>query len=322
MGTSLRFATSDNHLSHNSSLDHSHRSLYASEGFSSRFAGGTDPLAPPSTRSNSVVSLQHGGFAHEDHLYSKSSLHSEQFHSSFPQRTALASAGRPEVPSTEDDFDVRAPKHDARFEGTFRADNAMDALSSQFDAMASLDWQMAPQSSGSSKVVDYNGRRVSLLKSRSEALFPADQLSAFQSAHSSSRATSQFSLPDLDSPRSSGMYSVASEAALPTLSPAIDVEAPPNGTPKSRFPLLKSKTAPKISGVHFGSFADSPSGSPSMKLFGRKKGSPGPNSDLFLASEVAEAVLQSVLLDGDADPSMLGEMKDDTPVHCNQFDSN
>lgn len=324
MGPSLRFTANDNHVPHSSSIDHSHRSLYTSEGFSSRFPGGSDPLAPPSTRNNSVVSLQqNSGFSHEDHLYSKASLQGDQFHGSFPPRTAIASAGRPEVPSTEDDFDVRGPKHEARFDVSFRGDNAMDALSAQFDTMSSLDWQLAPQSGGSSKVVDYNGRRVSLLKSRSEALFPAEQLSAFQSAHPSSRVTSQFSLPDLDSPRSSGMYSVASEAALPTLSPSIDVvEAPPNGTPKSRFPLLKSKTAPKISGVHFGSFSDSPSGSPSMKLFGRKKGSPGPTSDLFLASEVAEAVLQSVLLDGDVDLSALEDTKEDAPVHCNQFDSN
>lgn len=284
----------------------------AEDAHSRHLTGGL--LAPPSSRSNSVATLHHpqNNQNHHHHLYSafhppqqKSYLPADELYASdgfsasgAALRSPLHSAGgRPEVLSNDDEFHaVVSGRQPARGTQQQSATMFLDPFSAQFESDLTLeanksDW--LSDSGSSHKYADVNGKKVSLLKSRSEALFPADQLAFLQQG---SRVQSNFSLPDVDSPRSSGMYSVASETLLNAAPAPFDLTDSPT---KSRFPLLKSKTAPKISGVQFVGNTESPSGSPSLKLFGRKKGSPGPNNDMFLASEVAESVLGNTFMDGD-----------------------
>lgn len=167
-------------------------------------------------------------------------------------RSSIQSGGHPEVLSNEDEFSPR------------------------------ISTPVAYPGSNGTLLDDWQGsRKVAMLKSRSEALFAPDQLALFQQQLQQEEAMRLLGLPSsAESILESQNNGNGMMANVPLSSPQ-----------RSRFPLLKSKTVPKISPLQ----QDFPlSGSPTPKLLGRKKLS---SVDIFLASEVAEAVLDSAPLD-------------------------
>lgn len=185
-------------------------------------------LAPPSTRSNSLVSLSQP--------------------TPVTGRSSIQSGGHPEVLSNEDEFSPR---------------NSTPSVYTGSNGALLDDWQ--------------GSRKVAMLKSRSEALFAPDQLALFQQQ-----------LQQEEAMRLLGLSS-STDSLLESQNNGT-TNVPLSSPHRSRFPLLKSKTVPKISPLQ-----DFPiSGSPTPKLLGRKKLS---SVDMFLASEVAEAVLDSAPVD-------------------------
>lgn len=183
-------------------------------------------------------------------------------------RSPLQSAGRPEA-AIDDDFSPRLPVDN----GALLRSRTIGRLGVDGESA----WQAETQGEAS-RQFEVNGRRVSLLKSRSESTLPPDfvvgpyALSADQAMYG-------------------GQYRVPFEEEDGRVQePAEQVVEK-----TTRFPLLKAKTTPKLS-------LDSPAGSPSLKVLGRKKLSLTPsNSSSHLlsplpggnevANEVAEAVL-------------------------------
>jgi hypothetical protein len=206
---------------------------------------------PPSTRCNSVVNLQHLHLEDPASHLQRNGLRDFVNMGPTPTpvaRSPLQSAGRPEVLNDEE-ISPRfgtGPRRSIRHE-------SLDEVASGVGLLD--DWQ--------------GSKKVAMLKSQSEALFPADQLAIFsQQQNGYSRLQQDYLEAD-----------------------ASFVEPPPlsSSPSKSRFPLLKSKTLPKIAGISNNLFVDSPTGSPTPKLLSRKKNSL--TADMILANEVAESVL-------------------------------
>jgi hypothetical protein len=208
----------------------------------------------PSTRCNSVAILQH---LHVEDPTSNQKNDPRDIMNIGPTptpavRSPLQSAGRPEVLSNDEDISPRlgiAPRFSIRQESFLRPDEI---------------------SSGTWLLDDWQGsKKVAMLKSRSEAFFPADQLAMFQQQQNS--------------------YSRLPQDYLET--DASFVESPISSSPsRSKFPLLKSKTLPKITGIQSNVLVDSPIGSSTPKLLSRKKNSLA--ADMMLANEMAESVLK------------------------------
>lgn len=197
-------------------------------------------------------------------------------------RSPLQSAGHPEVSqSTDDDLSQpRTRRTTSRLPG-YETD---DIFGHDFQ---SIDFSVPDETvpTLATKQFDVNGRKVGLHKSRSESLLPPDQLPLLHGMNSFGGHHVDLSAP-VDDSRCNDFVEVTPTTGAVTDSPTEKL---------SRFPMLKSKTAPKLMTLN-GLGSDSPSASPSMKLFGRKKflgfSSPhGVGNDSFLASEVAEAVL-------------------------------